>query len=93
MAGAEGFGHRVEGVHDDEEVEEQRDEASDERPHHVAAVGLHLRADGQPPGVLVAALPDLRDRAGGRHSARQQHPYHLHGMEEDRSHIRASSAR
>jgi hypothetical protein len=38
--------------------------------------------------VLVAALPDLRDRAGGRHGAGQQHPYHLHGMEmeEDRSH-------
>jgi hypothetical protein len=78
MAGAQGFGDRVEGVHDDEEVEEQRDEAGDERPHHVAAVGLHLRADGQPPGVLVAALPHLRDGAGGRHGARQKHPYRLH---------------
>lgn len=78
MAGAHGLRHCVEGVHDDEEVDGEGDEAGDERPRHVAAVGPHLRADGQPPGVLVAVLPHVRYRSGGCHRAGEKHPDDLH---------------
>jgi len=80
MAGAQGLRDGVEGVHDDEEVDDERDEAGDQRPHHVAAVGPHLPADGQPPGVRVAVPPDVRYRAGGRHRADEKHPHDLHAF-------------
>jgi hypothetical protein len=80
MAGAQGLRDGVEGVHDDEEVDDERDEAGDQRPHHVAAVGPHLPADRQPPGVRVAVPPDVRYRAGGRHRADEKHPDDLHAF-------------
>ena len=86
MAGAQGLRDGVEGVHDDEEVDDERDEAGDQRPHHVAAVGPHLPADGQPPGVRVAVPPDVRYRAGGRHRADENHPDDLrafHGQPQE----------
>lgn len=77
MAGANDIGDNVEGVHDDDEVDGQRDEAGDERRHDVVAVGVYLPAHRQPPGVRVAVLRDVRYGAGGGHGTGEHHPQHL----------------
>ena len=74
MAWTHGISDYVQRVHDDEEVDDERDEAGDESSHDVAAVVMHLLADRQPPGVRVAVPPDLRYRAGGRHGSGEHHP-------------------